>query len=128
MSPVDRSIQVWGYYAFAVGLLLAVAPNRFLAVLQIPPTSEPWIRVLGAVAIAIGFYYLGAVRGGVSREFATATVFGRTVVTMSFVAVVAGWGYWLLLLPAVVEASSAVWTWSAMQRTGQVPDPEAPAV
>ena len=127
MSPVDRSIQVWGYYAFAVGLVLGVAPNRFLAVLQIPPTGEPWIRVLGAVAIAIGFYYLGAVRAGVSREFATATVFGRTVVTLSFVAVVAGWGYWLLLLPATAEAASAVWTWSALQRTGQVPDPGAPA-
>ncbi len=119
MASVTRSIHVWGYYGLLVGLTLALIPNLFLGVLAIPPVDEPWIRILGVAAIAIGINYLGAVRGGVTREFATASVLARAIVTVGIVLAAVRWGYWGLLPVAAVELGGAVWTRTALHRAGR---------
>ncbi len=116
VTPVARSLIVWGVYALVIGALLGLFPNLLLQVLGIPGTSEPWIRLLGIVVVAIGCYYLGGARGEETDDFARSTVYGRAIVTVGIVAIAIGWSYWTLLPLAALEIGSAIWTWTLLQR------------
>ena len=115
MSPAARSVQVFGVYLAALGMLLMVAPNLLLSVFGIAPTGEVWIRVVGMLALLLGFYYLRAA-GRELTEFFAWTVLARASVPLFFAAFV-----WLdgappmLLLFAAVDAAGAAWTWAALR-------------
>jgi len=47
MSKSAYSAKVFAIYLFVVGPVLVVAPNFLLSILQMPPTSEVWIHLLG---------------------------------------------------------------------------------
>lgn len=116
MTQAALSLAVYGVYLLANGLALAVAPSLPLTLLGLPPTEEPWIRVLGLVAGEIGFYFLFAARKGIAGFF-PATVFGRGVATLVFLALVAfKLGPVQLLLFAAVDLLTAIWTHLAIRR------------
>ncbi|MEO7391166.1 MAG: hypothetical protein ABIU58_03265 [Ramlibacter sp.] len=116
MTPSAFSLAVYGIYLLANGVGLAIAPSVLLALLGLPPTEEPWIRVLGLVAGEIGFYFLFAARKGISSFF-PATVYGRGAATLVFLAlVVFKLGPVQLLLFAAVDLLTAIWTHLAIKR------------
>ncbi len=43
MTRAGRSIQVFGIYLAALGLVLFLAPNILLTTFGFEPTQEPWI-------------------------------------------------------------------------------------
>jgi hypothetical protein len=110
MSRAARTIFVFGIYLIATGLVLVVTPNTLLTLLRIPPTTEPWIRVLGVVAAVLGAYYVAAARGEMTAFF-RATLWGRALVLGGFSLLVL-----LHLAPAIliafglVDAAGAIWT------------------
>ena len=117
MTPAAISLLVYGIYLLASGVGLLCTPNLPLALLGLPPTEEPWVRVLGLVAGEIGFYFVFAARKGVTSLF-QATVYARGAAALVFIAlVVLKLGPVQLLLFALVDALSAIWTHFAIKRT-----------
>lgn len=115
MTPAARSVCYFGFYLYLVGLTLIFVPNTFLKLMQMPETTEPWIRLLGVLAFNVGYYYH---RMGVKNYqpffkltiptrffvFITCAVF----VMMKYVSV-------LLLGVGAIDFLGAVWTWMALR-------------
>lgn len=110
MRDAAASMLVFGGYLAITGATLLIVPDLLLGILGIPPTEEPWIRILGAVAIALAYYYVDAARGD-SRRFMRATVIGRSFVSfVEFGLVIVGLAPPIIVLFGVVELSAAAWT------------------
>ena len=115
MSRAARTIYVFGLYLIATALVLVAIPNTLLGLLRLPPTTEPWIRVLGIVIGVLGAYYVVAARQEL-KGFFRATVWGRGIVLLAFVSLVL-----LHLAPpilvafALVDTSGALWTRMALR-------------
>jgi hypothetical protein len=123
MEPVARSVRVWGFYALAMGLALMAVPQVLFAILLVPASDEPWVRLVGVLAVAIGVYYLGGARSVEVAPFAGATVVGRLVVTAGITIVAVVGGFWLLLLVAGVDQGGAGWAYSEARRTPGAAEP-----
>ncbi len=116
MSGAARSVAVFGVYFAAVGLVLIAAPNLLLAAVRLPPTGEPYIRVLGVVSFVLGLYYLAAARAEATGFF-RCTTWGRTIAFALFVLLVLlGLAPAVLILFGVIDAAGALWTARALRR------------
>ena len=110
-----RSVAVFGAYLVALGLGLALAPNTMLALFRQPPTTEPWLRIVGIVATVLGGYYLAAARGE-ATVFFRASVWGRAAGAAAFAILVAcGMAPKFILMMAAFDAAGAAWTWTALR-------------
>jgi len=115
MSRAATTVFVYGVYLIFLGVTLILTPNTLLGILGIPPTTEVYIRILGAVVLGIALYYVAAARQEVVPFFRW-TVWGRTLVLTALIVYVA-----LKLTPAVllvfsvVEALGATWTALALR-------------
>lgn len=119
MSKSALSLFIFGLYLAAVGIGFAIMPNLVLSLLGFPETSEVWIRVVGALALLLAFYYILAARAEL-RPFIKWTVYGRIAAFGFFVlAVVVGWGSPMLLLFGGVDLLSALWTAWALRSESQ---------
>ena len=117
MNAAAISVLVYGIYLFANGVGLLCAPNIPLGLLGLPPTQEPWVRVLGLVAGEVGFYFAFAALRGVAGLF-RATVHARGVAGLTLIALmVLGLGPVQLSLFAAVDLASAFWTHLAIRRS-----------
>ncbi len=115
MNSSTKSIQVFGVYLICLGLFLLVLPNLLLQTFGLGSTSEPWIRVLGVVVAALGYYYLIAAKSN-STAFFAATVYGRTWLLLAFIALVfLGLAKPMLILFGVVDFAGAAWTWNSLR-------------
>lgn len=110
------SIRAFGAYLVILGAGLIVAPNAVLAPFGIPPTSEVWIRVVGVLAAALGFYYNAAARFGLV-PFYRATVVARVLVFVCFGAfVLLGFAKPALALFGTVDLAGALWTVAGLRK------------
>ena len=57
MTAASKSVYYFGLYLYLTGITLIFIPNLFLSTLGLPETHEVWIRVVGVLAMVIGFYY-----------------------------------------------------------------------
>lgn len=113
-----RTALVWGWYTLVLGVTLNVAPNLLLATFRIPPTTEPWIRVVGMFLLFIAYQNFGAARSG-NVELLRMSVHMRLTVPLFFGTYVAlGWVSTVLLLFAAVDVAAALWTLSALKADG----------
>ena len=64
---------------------MLLVPNIFLAMFQIPATSEVWIRVVGVLVFNIGIYYIYAAKCE-ARAFFQASIYTRIFVLLAFTA------------------------------------------
>jgi hypothetical protein len=117
MTRAARSVFVFGIYLQVVGAILLASPDTLLALLRLPPATDPWIRVLGVVVMAVGLLDAASARMEQTGYF-RATVWVRLFVLISFVVLVL-----LKLAPAVllvfgvIDAAGAVWTRLSLSRT-----------
>jgi hypothetical protein len=51
------SVFIFGLYMASEGLLLMVAPNFLLGLLQVPLAVDAWPRVVGLALVVLGTYY-----------------------------------------------------------------------
>ena len=116
------SMKVFGIYLFVLSTLLIVVPNAVLLPFGIPPTNDPWIRVLGVVVFGLAFYYW---RAGLSEnlDFCRWTVLMRPFVFVSFCALaLLRLAPIQLVLFGLVDLAGAVWTYVGL-RQRPVPGP-----
>ncbi len=115
MSPAARSILAFGAYLALLGLGLLVVPDALLALFGQPPSTEPWLRVVGVVVLILALYYLSAAASGTSA-FYRWTTWGRPLAAAILVVLAAA-----RLLPrfvlifAAVDVAGALWTWLALR-------------
>lgn len=115
MTAAAKSVCYFGYYLYVTGITLMVAPNFLLNTMKIPTTNEVWIRVVGVLAFAIGYYYH---RTGTANIFAffKFTVHARTFVFLAFCCfVLLKYVSPLLIVFGVVDLAGAAWTWMALK-------------
>ncbi len=106
---------MFGVYCAVVGLVLVAAPNLLLGAVGLPPTGEPYIRVLGVVVLVLGLYYLAAARAEAVAFFRW-TTWGRSMAFVLFgVLVLLGFAPRVLVLFGAVDAAGALWTARAMR-------------
>jgi hypothetical protein len=110
MSNAAKSIFVWGIYLVVMGSLLLLIPNFLLALFGFPATDEVWIRVLGVVVVALGYYHIQAARHELISFFRWSTQ-GRIFTVACFIAfVVLGLATPMLLFLASADFLGALWT------------------
>lgn len=116
MTTAARSVCYFGFYLYAVGLTLIIAPNLLLRTFQLPETNEVWIRVVGLLVVCLGFYYhRSAVQNNI--PFLRLTVPARLFACLGFIALVI-----IKLAPPMLAAFGAVdglaalWTWMALRK------------
>jgi hypothetical protein len=117
MGSAALSIKVFGVYAILTGLDLVIAPNLLLSTLEIPPTNEVWLRVVGVLVLVIGYYLACGVAN--AKAFFKATLFGRTLgFVLPVVLTFAASAPWQLALFGLVDLAEAAWTAAAMKAAG----------
>ena len=110
MSRSAVSILVFAIYLFGMGVILLIVPNVLLSLLSVPETSEVWVRVVGMLALVLGFYYATAARNELTPFF-RATVYGRTSVLFFFVGfVVLEMAQPIFILFGAIDVAVAAWT------------------
>ncbi len=96
-------------YMAGVGTGFLFAPSFVTGLLHLGPSEEVWIRVVGALALLLCFYYYAAVQAE-ALWFAKTTVWGR----YGFVVVLLVLAYFfhlpMLALVGATEGLLAVWT------------------
>ena len=110
MHPAAASIKYFGVYVILTGLGLMFMPALILAPLGVTAPTEVWIRVVGALAIVVGYYYW-ACGAANAVAFFRATVGGRIAfaVLMGLLILVFS-APWQLILFAAVDLAGAAWT------------------
>ena len=112
---------MFGVYLILLGSSLAIAPNVVARLVGVPETSEPWLRVVGALAVNIGLFYVVAAVFGL-RPIFVASVFARLAIPV-----------WLLgfvmftdadpsvLVFGVADLAGALWTLVALRSSVAAP-------
>ncbi len=114
MSNAAISIFAFSIYEIVIGIGFLFIPNVLLPLFKLPQTYEPWIRVVGAMALLIGFYHVNIAQMELS-SFYWVTIYGR----LGFAAVVGMFVIMkkippILLLFGVLDLIAAAWTYLAM--------------
>ncbi len=109
------SIKVFGAYVVLTGAILLLAPDLMLGVLGLAPASDIWIRVLGALALVLGFYYWACGTAG-ATAFHEATIPGRIAFFVLCAGLVlAADAPAVLLVFGAVDVLGAAWTFLALR-------------
>ena len=115
MSKPARTVFIFGIYLFAVSLQLLLVPNLLLGLFSLPETHEVWIRVVGLLALLLGYYYVQCARQGLAAFFPL-TVYARVAACAGFVFfVLMGWAAAPLILFGLVDLLGAGWTWMTLR-------------
>ncbi|MBN1482926.1 hypothetical protein EH223_13410 [candidate division KSB1 bacterium] len=115
MSKAAKSLFFFGIYILLTGLGFLLAPNLVLGTLGFQTTAEPWIYVVGVVALVLGYYYIQSARHELTTFFRF-TVQARGVVILFFVALVLlKIGPLPLLVFGIVDLLGAIWTAVALR-------------
>ena len=114
MSNAAISIFAFSIYEIVIGIGFLFIPNVLLPLFKLPQTYEPWIRVVGVMALLIGFYHVNIAQMEIS-SFYWVTIYGR----LGFAAFVAMFVVLkkfppVLLLFGVLDLIAAAWTYLAM--------------
>lgn len=114
------SLQVFGLYLCATGALLLLAPALVLAPLSLPVPQDVWIRLVGVLALALGFSDLQAAAAGLP-QLIRASVWRRAAAGAALlVLVIVAVAPPAVALFAAVDIASAVWTAWALRRPAAV--------
>lgn len=116
MSPAARSMYYFSFYLYLTGITLMAIPNTFLSIVKLPETNEVWIRVVGVLAVGIGYYYHRTAVENISAVFKHSVVVRIFVVLCFIIFVVAGFVSPILLVFAAIDLLGAIWTLTALRK------------
>ncbi len=115
MTAAAKSVYYFGFYLYVTGITLILAPNFLLTKLKLQETNEVWIRVVGVLVIAIGYYYHRTGAENI-QAFFKHTIPTRGFVFLSFFSF-AWLGYVspMIILFGSIDLLGAAWTWIALK-------------
>jgi hypothetical protein len=110
MNRSSTSIMVFGIYLIGMGTGLLFMPHFVLGTLGLPAANDVWVRVVGALALLLAYYYISAAWTG-TKAFMQWTVPGRIFVFLAFLGfVVAGLVGPIMIGLGLVDLLGALWT------------------
>src|SRR4030095_3378609 len=114
MSKAVRSQIVYSVYLGVSGIGMSLIPNTLLHILRIPPTHEVWVRLFGALSVALAAKgYFAARRNIVATlKFDIYTRIG--VGTFLTILVILGISPPIMEIFAIVDILASVWTQLAL--------------
>lgn len=112
--------------AFLLGTLYVLAPDFALQPYGFDEPQEVWIRVVGALALAIGVLHAAGTIAD-QRWYYLATVAERVVAGLVQIGLAATVGPWQLAAFGSLDLLGAAWTALALLATRRREDPLAPA-
>lgn len=116
MHPASNSIKYFGLYAIATGVGLVFAPGLVLSPLGIAVPTEVWIRLVGALAIPLGYYYWVCGSADIVAFF-RASIHGRVVFAATIVLLVAVFAAPVqILLFAAIDVAGVLWTAQGLRK------------
>ena len=118
MSSVARSSAAFAVYLFGMAIALLVVPGTFRDLLDLPPADDLYLRVVGAIAGALGIYYATAARDE-NFAFIRSTVPARLWVLIAFSVTGLLAGEPIFIGFGLVDAAFAAWTWRALKASEQ---------
>lgn len=119
MQSPAFTIKAFGLYAAGTGMMLVLAPNVLLGLFGVPAAADVWIRVLGSVAVVLGYYYW-ACGAANAKPFFHATLRGRALYfVLCLVLVFVYEAPPALVLFGVVDLAGAAWTALALRHEAQ---------
>jgi hypothetical protein len=119
MSAAARSVFAFGCYAVLAGLGLVVMPGVVLGLLGFPAPADGWVRVVGMLAICVGFFHMTSARNEL-EAYLRASVTIRLLFAVGLTGlVIARVGALPLMLFAIVDVLGALWTAVALRRVPQ---------
>ncbi len=120
MSKSAKTVLYFSYYLFFIGAQLAIVPKLFTDLWKLPETNEPWIRVVGILALILGFYYHQSAKKDLT-EFLKLTVWGRMLYFLgSTILVIAGIAPIVFIGFGVVDLLTAIWTRQTLKAEGKL--------
>ncbi len=115
MSGSAISLFVFAIYLILGGLGFALMPNVSLGLFGMPATQEPWIRIVGTLMVAIGYYYLQVARKDI-KPFYMLTVQARIGVFLAFMLfVLLKWAPLTLAMFGAIDLLGAIWTYLTLR-------------
>jgi hypothetical protein len=110
MSKARFSIFIYSIYLASGGAVMAFIPNVILTLVGHPTTSEPWIRLFGALAMVLGLKGLHYQRLDIESMFQLDVYTRSFFATFLLVLVLMGIAQPILLVWTVVDYGAALWT------------------
>lgn len=115
MSNAARSIFVYGIFLLILSVALLLIPNVPLAIFGIPTTNEVWIRVVGAMLVSFGTYFVRAALSE-NTDFFRWTISTRLGLVVFFsIFIIVRLAPINLLLLAVPDLPFVLWTILALR-------------
>ncbi|MGE5557669.1 MAG: hypothetical protein ACM3WV_03545 [Bacillota bacterium] len=117
MTSAAKSLFIWGLYCILLGFMAVFNPNILLAFFGLPPARDIWIRILGVMILALGFYYgMSGLYGEGMENFYRWSIFTRScLIFILAVFVLLGMARPVLILFGVLDLAAAAWTWAALR-------------
>lgn len=110
MDATTLSVFIWGIYVLSIGVLLLFFPCKTLNLFGHEDPKDHWIRVVGIIALSLGYFYLNAAHNEV-YSFYKASVLARFVGLIGF----SGLVVFKIAKPKIIffgliDAIGATWT------------------
>jgi hypothetical protein len=115
MRSSALSIKAFGVYVILTGIGLVVAPAMLLSLFGFAAPTEIWIRVLGALAVVVGYYYWACGMAD-AKAFFKASIIGRLLFcALCVLLVVLAGAPMPLIIFGAVDVAGAAWTSLALR-------------
>ena len=115
MNRASTVAYVAAAYLAIFGVILIVAPNSVLPIFGFAPTTEPWIRVEGALLASFAWYSFTAARSDDLIYFKASVPQGVALFLVFVGLVLAGWAPAMLIPFGAVQLLFAIWMWWALR-------------
>ncbi|MEQ9310653.1 MAG: hypothetical protein RLN90_14445 [Balneolaceae bacterium] len=110
MDAPTLSIFIWGIYVILIGVLLLFMPGKTLILFGHEKPKDHWIRVVGIMALSLGYFYLNSAQNEV-YSFYWASIYARIVGLIGFSGlVVFKIAKPKIILFGIIDAIGASWT------------------
>lgn len=111
MDATAFSIYAFGTYEIMAGLGFLAFPNSILSFLRMEKSIEPWIRIVGILAILIGYYHFMIGRLGINDLY-WPTIYARILfIVLLALLVLAKKAPKKIILFGIASLLSTIWTY-----------------
>jgi uncharacterized protein YjeT (DUF2065 family) len=116
MSPAAKSVRYFGIYLVITGITIVTAPNMMLSMLQLPETTEVWLRVAGMLVFNIGVLYFYMAPTEHNMFFALSAYLRASVMIWFGLFVALDWAAPTILVFGLADLAGAIWTFAALKK------------
>lgn len=114
MDTPTLSIYIWGIYVVLIGVLLLFIPHKTVVLFGHEKPKDHWIRVVGIMALSLGYFYLNSAQNEVYSFYWT-SVYARIFGLIGFSGlVVFKIAKPKIILFGLIDAMGAAWTLAAL--------------